>query len=93
VVVSSGLNHPRYGHTPDFSALTGELYRWGQSWRLRYAPLDEEDQYGGAVLLEGLPDTSPLREGQHVQVHGTLIPPLNRGDTVRFSTQSIDLYE
>lgn len=69
---------PRYGHAPDYSSLTGELqYSHVQkAWRLRYAPLSEEDRYGGSVTLAVADELlGQLRAGQTVRIDGRLIDP------------------
>ena len=68
---------PGYGHAPDFSWLTGELQHLlsRNVWRLRYAPADQEDRYGGTVLLVGDELPAECRPGQIVRVEGELVNP------------------
>jgi hypothetical protein len=66
-----------FGHAPDYSWVTGELehIRARNVWRLRYAPADQEDRFGGTVLLvgDGLP--AERKNGQIVRVEGQLVNP------------------
>lgn len=66
-----------FGHAPDYSWLTGEVehIRARNVWRLRYAPADQEDRYGGTVVLvgDGLP--ADRHNGQIVRVEGQLVNP------------------
>ncbi len=66
-----------YGHAADYSWLSGELeyLQTRQVWRLRYALADQEDRYGGTVILvgEGLP--ANCKAGQLVRVEGQLLNP------------------
>jgi hypothetical protein len=70
-------NKPGLAHAPDYGWLTGELehIRAKNVWRLRYAPADQEDRYGGAVQLvgDGLPPG--CKSGQLVRVEGQLVNP------------------
>jgi hypothetical protein len=64
-----------FAHGEDYSWLRGEVeYSFlSKGWRLRYAPLDEEDKYGGSLtLVDG--QQHHLRDGQLVQVNGFLVP-------------------
>src|SRR5262249_19173803 len=55
-----------YGHAPDYHWLIGELQQWRKEWRLRYAPIDEEDTYGGTVTLLTEGPLENLKHGQKV---------------------------
>jgi hypothetical protein len=65
------------GHAADYSWLTGELqYLAARNvWRLRYAPADQEDRYGGSVLLVGDALPAERKSGQIVRVEGQLVNP------------------
>jgi hypothetical protein len=70
-----------YHHSPDYTALVGELnYNTRQGmWRLRYAPVDEEDRYGGCVTLDsGSRMMQGFKNGQRVRVDGMLSDPDSR---------------
>jgi hypothetical protein len=74
--VASAPETPTHGHAQDYSWLSGELERSRQprGWRLRYSPLDEEDTYGGSVILVGEgAQLDSLQEGQQVRVTGHLV--------------------
>jgi hypothetical protein len=45
----------------------------GGLWMVRYAPLDKEDRYGGAVVLAKGQDMSKFREGDLVFVKGSIL--------------------
>jgi hypothetical protein len=77
------------GHTDNFTQVTGQLIQWRKTWRLRYAAVDAEDAFGGCVTLEGLADTSKLRDGQRVRAQGTLVLPENRLGTPRYIVKSL----
>jgi hypothetical protein len=71
--------NPCFAHAPDYSSLTGELqhYAPGGSWRLRFAPVDEDDTYGGSVTLVG-GHMDGYKNGQMVRVSGHLADPDNK---------------
>lgn len=67
----------RYGHAPDYTRLKGKLEYSAarKQWKLRYVPIDAAgpaDQYGGSVILSGLPDMSQFHEGDFVSVEGAV---------------------
>jgi len=45
------------------------------AWRLRYAPAEVEDPYGGSVTLLGIDASAGLRQGQQARVEGRLKDP------------------
>jgi hypothetical protein len=66
----------RVAMADDGSWLIGELHYVhadGGLWVVRYAPLDKEDRYGGAVVLAKGPDMSRFREGDLVFVKGSIL--------------------
>jgi hypothetical protein len=72
--------------------LTGEVHQFRRGWRLRYAPIDAEDPYGGSVMLEGV-GLDRLRDGQRIRVVGTLIPAEDRLSTTRFQVTTLEIVE
>jgi hypothetical protein len=71
----------------DGSWLIGELHYVhadGGLWVVRYAPLDKEDRYGGAVVLAKGQDMSKFRAGDLVFVKGSILdkagPPCTSAD-------------
>src|SRR5262249_33423209 len=83
----------------DASWIIGQLtyvHSDGGLWLVRYAPLDREDRFGGAVVLAAGSDMSKFREGDMVFVKGEV---LNQGRSFRhlgaplYRVTSIDLNE
>jgi hypothetical protein len=66
-----------YGRAEDYAWLTGELQylRSKNVWRLRYAPADQEDRFGGTVVLVGNALPADCKSGQIVRVEGQLVNP------------------
>ena len=62
------------GHASDYSWLKGDLQHinmGGGFWKLRYRPIsDEDDRYGGSVVLTADSRISQFREGDVVYVEG-----------------------
>lgn len=79
------------GHAPDYSWLVGELTfsRARGTWTVRFAPVDEEDRYGGSVTLVGVGDMSRFSTGQLVRLKGHLIDPNSRKYTPLYHAASI----
>ena len=71
---------PKYGHAPDYSWLVGELQfnRLRNTWRVRYASVDEEDPYGGSVTLVEVGSLTEFTSGQIVRVEGQFDNPESR---------------
>jgi hypothetical protein len=65
---------PFFSHAADYSWLQGqvEYSHFGNSWRLRYASVDESDSYGGSVTLLDNNLLQNLKDGQYVRVQGHL---------------------
>jgi hypothetical protein len=72
---------PCFAHATDYSWITGqvEYSRNGKEWRLRYASVDETDQYGGRVVLIENHHLSLLQDGQYVRVQGYVVNPDTAG--------------
>jgi hypothetical protein len=64
-------------HAPDYSWIRGRLEKShiaGGRWLVRYAPVSQEDPYGGAVVLEGInPEQYGLSPGEEVYLEGTIV--------------------
>lgn len=80
-----------YGRATDYSWLKGELYFLNvrKSWRMRYAPLDEMDNYGGSVTLVGTSPDGNLVQSRYVQVQGRLVDPNSRAVSPAYQVNSI----
>jgi hypothetical protein len=66
----------RVAMADDGTWIIGELHYVhadGGLWLVRYAPLDKEDRYGGAVVLARGQDMSKFREGDLVYVKGSIL--------------------
>jgi hypothetical protein len=77
----SRKHEDKVGHEDDFSWITGQLFyvrSGGGRWLLRYGLPDQEDRFGGAVVLAPGVEMKNFREGDVVCVHGRL---LNEGRT------------
>jgi hypothetical protein len=63
---------PCFGHAPDYSWLRGELQFMAEehAWRIRYASVDEDDQYGGSMTLVDCGPMTNYSSGQKVRVGG-----------------------
>jgi hypothetical protein len=84
-----------HGHAPDYTWLVGELQfsYVRKAWRLRYAPFDEEERYGGSVTFVdtgALPMTS-YQSGQLIRVEGRLRDPEAREPSPAFIVKSIQV--
>jgi hypothetical protein len=64
-----------FAHAPDYSWVSGELQHFGNSdeWRIRYASVDEDDQYGGSMVLSGATSSADLKPGLIVRIVGHVI--------------------
>jgi hypothetical protein len=81
-------SHPvSNGRSP--AALTGEVYQFRKTWRLRYAPIDADDPHGGSVILVGA-GLEQLQDGQRVHVVGAYMP--SHGG-MRFGVQVLQVLE
>jgi hypothetical protein len=89
----SRQNQPYCGHSEDFKTVIGQVQIWRNTVRLRYASIDQEDQYGGFIVLQGSAEVAKLREGQLVRVRGVLIPPENRTRAAQYTVQVIEMLD
>jgi len=82
---------PLFGHDPNYRWLVGTLdySRIQQAWLLRYAPLEEEDRYGGCVTLVASNRAMNWKPGQLVRVQGVLIDPDSQQLRPAFEVQSL----
>jgi hypothetical protein len=65
----------QFAHSVDYTELKGQLQnsRLTKGWRLRYAPIDETDEYGGSVRFTEDSQMDGFEDGQMVRVRGRLI--------------------
>jgi hypothetical protein len=73
--------------------LTGSIEAWRKTWRLRYAPIDVEDPYGGRVTLVGDSGLGRLHEGQRLRVRGFLIPATDSKNAPQFCVESLEILD
>jgi hypothetical protein len=87
--------NPNYGHADDYSWVMGQLQysRTHGSWRLRYAPLDQADQYGGSVTLADDVQNAGYKDGQFVRIDGRLINASSRSIAPSYEVDSIRAVE
>ena len=84
-----------YGHDKEYKWLIGRLQRVhvrGGEWKIRYAPLDQIDQWGGSMVLAPDIRLEEFSEGDLIHVEGEILVerpslyiagPLYRIHTVR----------
>ena len=82
---------PAYGHANDYHWLNGQVQysRISKAWRLRYAPLDEIDPYGGSVTLVDDGTLGSLKDGQYVRVHGQLVSSPDKAVAPPYKVDSV----
>ena len=62
-----------YGHGSDFSWISGEVQLWRKDIRMRYASLDEADQFGGSLSLVGEEHLEQLKDGDQLKLIGHVV--------------------
>jgi hypothetical protein len=66
----------RVSHTNDYGVLTGQLifvHADGGRWVLRYAPISQEDRFGGSVVFARDIRMDSFSEGDLVTVDGEIL--------------------
>jgi hypothetical protein len=81
------------GEAEKNKSFTGKVQRFRAAWRLRYAAIDQEDAYGGVVVLEGGAGLNRLREGQQVRVSGHLTPPESRTGSAILRVMTLEMLD
>jgi hypothetical protein len=70
------IEAPKPAYANDYSWIQGRL-RWvqvnGGAWIVRYAPLDQVDQYGGSMVLTRDARVDRLKEGDFVRIEGEVL--------------------
>lgn len=67
-----------YGHAEDYTWLIGRLQKIStptEQWKIRYAPIDEEDQWGGSMVLAPDARLARYNDGDIVYLEGQIIAP------------------
>lgn len=85
--------HVQDGQAENFKSVTGQVQSYRKTLRLRYAAVDQDDIYGGMVILDGGEELGPLRDGQHVRVRGVLVEPERRGGAAHYRVQSVEILD
>jgi hypothetical protein len=95
-MVASGAPAPYTGagyyHSADYGTLVGELHHNPRlnSWRLRYASIDEEDRYGGSVTLQNVGrEMADFKTGQYVRIEGAVLNKESREVSPAYSVRDI----
>jgi hypothetical protein len=83
----------RYGRAGDYGWLVGEVEQSYRGPRLRYAPVDQVDPYGGSVTLLRDSLVDGLKDGQVVRVRGHLLNPDNRAPAPPYKVLSVELVQ
>lgn len=81
-----------YYHSADYATLVGELHHNPRqnSWRLRYASVDEEDRYGGSVTLHNVGrEMSGFKTGQYVRIEGAVVDKDSRAVSPNYTVRDI----
>lgn len=80
-----------YNRAEDHSWLVGRVYyvHGRDTWRLRYASIDEIDPYGGSVTLQGPNLEGRLRDGAQMRVEGELLDPESRHPSPAYRVRSL----
>jgi hypothetical protein len=82
---------PCFAHAPDHCWIQGQLEysRLSGGWRVRYASVDEVDEYGGCVTLIDDGRLGPLKDGAYVRVQGHLSGSSDRTSSRTYRVESI----
>jgi hypothetical protein len=67
---------PEYGHGQRYEWLVGQLQRVHSpkhQWKMRYAPLDEHDEWGGSMILATDVRLDDWKDGDMVFVEGEIL--------------------
>ena len=90
----------KFGHAKNFSWLVGQLQKVhvnGGSWKIRYAPIDVQDKWGGSVILSQDARIERFKDGDFVYVEGEILAtrptvylagPLYRISRIRKATEA-----
>lgn len=67
--------NPAFAHANDYSWLVGELQYLAAEkvWMVRYASLDDNDRFGGKVVLQETRPLTGFKDNQLVRVEGTIL--------------------
>ncbi len=79
---------PCFSHAPDYSWVQGELQylHTRHAWRIRYASVDEDDNYGGGMTLIEAGPMDYYKDGQLVRIEGRPDNPDSKDASFRVSS-------
>lgn len=88
----------KYGHADDYTWISGQVQysRLSKSWRLRYAPVDQVDAYGGSVTPVWDVDDKQLenlQDGQFIRVQGRMQDVEAKTPAPRYRVSSVYMLE
>jgi hypothetical protein len=75
-VKAKDFDQPMYGHGENYEWLIGVLHRVHiprKGWKVRYAPLDQQDRWGGSVVIAPDARVDDFDDGSVVYVEGDVI--------------------
>ena len=96
---------PNHAHAENYGWLIGELQRVhapSHQWKIRYARLDEHDEWGGSMILAPDARLDQCRNGDKVYVEGEILTarpslylsgPLYRIRTIRPASEMVRVSE
>ena len=70
------LDQPVYAHGENYEWLMGVVHRVHiprKGWKIRYAPLDQQDQWGGSVVPAPDVRIDGFQDGDNIYVEGEII--------------------
>jgi hypothetical protein len=84
-----------FGHAEDYSWISGELQysNLSKAWRLRYASVDEVDQWGGSATLVFDRPRDDLKEGTCARIRGRLTPAENKFTAPPYQVDSLQIID
>jgi hypothetical protein len=79
-----------FNHAQDYTWLCGEVQQSYKGIRLRFAPVDVADPYGGSVTLVPDAQVNTLKDGQLVRIRGQLVHPEHLGCAPPYKVAAIE---
>jgi hypothetical protein len=79
-----------FGHAGDYKWISGQAISYRGEWRLRYASVDEMDDFGGSLVLLGSSLQSDLRDGEQFKLTGFMVEHDARAGGPAFHVESVE---